>query len=58
MFADVSGFTALSEAMSKHGPKGAEYLAKHVREADARYLNRVAHLRPPARSSLSRRAAA
>lgn len=30
MFADVSGFTALSEAMGKYGPEGAEYLAKHL----------------------------
>ena len=30
MFADVSGFTALSEAMAKYGPEGAEYLAKHL----------------------------
>lgn len=30
MFADVSGFTALSEAMARYGPEGAEYLAKHL----------------------------
>lgn len=30
MFADVSGFTKLSEAMAKHGPEGAEYLTKHL----------------------------
>eukprot|EP01029_Cantina_marsupialis_P002742 TRINITY_DN1261_c0_g3_i2.p1 TRINITY_DN1261_c0_g3~~TRINITY_DN1261_c0_g3_i2.p1 ORF type:complete len:330 (+),score=83.07 TRINITY_DN1261_c0_g3_i2:131-1120(+) len=31
VFADVSGFTALSEAMgAKHGPEGAEHLAKHL----------------------------
>ena len=30
MFCDVSGFTALSEAMAKHGPEGAEHLARHL----------------------------
>lgn len=30
MFADVSGFTALSEAMARYGPEGAEYLTKHL----------------------------
>jgi len=30
MFADVSGFTKLSEAMARHGPEGAEFLAKHL----------------------------
>ncbi len=31
MFADVSGFTALGEAMlRKHGVGGAEYLARHL----------------------------
>jgi class 3 adenylate cyclase len=30
MFADVSGFTALSEKMARYGPEGAEYLAKHL----------------------------
>jgi len=38
MFADVSGFTKLSEAMAKHGPEGAEYLAKHVSEGELRLL--------------------
>lgn len=30
MFADVSGFTALSEAMARYGPEGAEHLARHL----------------------------
>ncbi len=30
LFADVSGFTALTEALSVKGPEGAEALAKHV----------------------------
>ena len=30
LFADVSGFTALCEAMAQMGPKGDEYLAKHL----------------------------
>lgn len=30
MFADVSGFTKLSEAMARHGPEGAEYLTRHL----------------------------
>lgn len=35
MFCDVSGFTALSEAMAKHGPEGAEHLARHLSEEAA-----------------------
>ena len=31
LFADVSGFTALTEALSANGPEGAEQIAKHVR---------------------------
>lgn len=30
MFADVSGFTALSEAMSRYGPEGAEKIAANL----------------------------
>jgi class 3 adenylate cyclase len=30
LFADVSGFTALCEAMAAKGPSGDEYLAKHL----------------------------
>ncbi|KAF0689361.1 Aste57867_19187 [Aphanomyces stellatus] len=30
MFADVSGFTALTETLATRGPTGAEYLAKHL----------------------------
>jgi class 3 adenylate cyclase len=30
LFADVSGFTALTEALSVKGPEGAEQLAKHL----------------------------
>jgi class 3 adenylate cyclase/GNAT superfamily N-acetyltransferase len=30
LFADVSGFTALCEAMGSYGPQGDEYLAKHL----------------------------
>lgn len=49
LFADVSGFTALSEAMSKDGPEGAEYVAKHVRAGNAA---------PPAMPAADPRAAA
>lgn len=45
LFADVSGFTALSEAMSKDGPEGAEYVAKHV---CGRLPGPAARLTPPA----------
>jgi hypothetical protein len=34
LFADVSGFTALTEALSVNGPEGAEQLAKHVRSRE------------------------
>ncbi|DBA05442.1 TPA: hypothetical protein N0F65_007604 [Lagenidium giganteum] len=30
MFADVSGFTAMTESLAARGPVGAEYLAKHL----------------------------
>lgn len=30
MFADVSGFTKLSEAMTKYGPEGGEHVKKHL----------------------------
>ncbi len=30
LFADVSGYTALCEAMAAKGPTGDEYLAKHL----------------------------
>jgi hypothetical protein len=30
MFADVSGFTAMTESLAARGPVGAEYLGKHL----------------------------
>lgn len=32
MFADVSGFTKMAEAMARYGPEGAEHLAFHLNQ--------------------------
>ena len=37
LFADISGFTKLTEAMAKLGPQGAEALTKHL----SRYFGRL-----------------
>lgn len=52
LFADVSGFTSLSEAMAKYGPEGAEHLAKHVRNVQFG-APRARSLRSPAPRALA-----
>ncbi|KAA0162236.1 hypothetical protein FNF28_04791 [Cafeteria roenbergensis] len=42
MFADVSGFTKLSEAMARHGPEGAEYLTRHLNSYFSQMVKSIA----------------
>lgn len=41
MFADVSGFTAMTESLAARGPVGAEFLAKHLNSYFEQLLRHV-----------------